>query len=400
MAAESVRPYHRLRVWYRPMRGRDPGEPHRAATPLELLFDLCFVVAVGRAAAELHHAVAENHAADGVVGFLLVFFAIWWAWLNFTWFASAFDTDDVPYRIATFVQIGGGLVLAAGVASAFEGDFTIIVIGYVVMRLALVGQWLRAAAGDPRIRPTALRFALGIALVQAGWVARLAVPEGWLIPSFLVLAAAEMLVPIWAERASAGTTWHAHHIAERYGLFTIIVLGEAVISGTAAVQEGFETGEHTGSLVSLAVAGLAIMFAMWWLYFDQPAHRRLTSFWTTFAWGYGHLLIFASAAAVGAGLEVAVDHVTEHAALSDAAAGMAVTVPVAVFLLSVWLMHIGPRNECRPIAVGFPAAAVLTIAASFVPAPVHVTAGILVALVATVVIATHGEPDPTAAPAS
>jgi len=74
------------------MSGRDPNEEHRAATPLELFFDLAFVVAVASAASELHHAIAEDHVVTGLVGFAVVFFAIWWAWVNFTWFASAYDT--------------------------------------------------------------------------------------------------------------------------------------------------------------------------------------------------------------------------------------------------------------------------------------------------------------------
>jgi low temperature requirement protein LtrA len=73
-------------VWRRPMRARDAAEQHRVATPLELLFDLCFVVAVALAAASLHHAVAENHIASGVLSYAMVFFAIWWAWMNFTKF--------------------------------------------------------------------------------------------------------------------------------------------------------------------------------------------------------------------------------------------------------------------------------------------------------------------------
>ena len=105
---------------FRRMSARDPAESHRAATPLELLYDLCFVVAIAQAAASLHHAMAEGHAAQGLLGFMLVFFAIWWAWMGFAWFASAFDTDDVPYRLKVLVQIVGVLVLAAGVKRAFE----------------------------------------------------------------------------------------------------------------------------------------------------------------------------------------------------------------------------------------------------------------------------------------
>src|SRR4029079_2842267 len=131
-----------------PLAARDPGEEHRASTPLELLFDLCFVVAVGQAAADLHHAVGEQHAAHGLVGYAMVFFAIWWAWMNFSWFASAYDQDDVLYRLLTLVQMSGVLVLATGVDAAFEqADFTRVTVGYVVMRVPMTLQWLRAAAG-------------------------------------------------------------------------------------------------------------------------------------------------------------------------------------------------------------------------------------------------------------
>jgi low temperature requirement protein LtrA len=115
-----------------PMRARSADEPHRVSTPLELFFDLCFVVAVAQAALPLHHSIAEHHVGHGLYGYLTVFFAIWWAWMNFTWFASAYDTDDDVYRITTLVQIAGALVLAAGVEAAFERtDFLLITIGYV-----------------------------------------------------------------------------------------------------------------------------------------------------------------------------------------------------------------------------------------------------------------------------
>src|SRR5262245_46780796 len=107
------------RAWLRPMRPRDIEEAHRAPTPLELLFDLCFVVAVAIAADALHHSIAADHIGSGIASYLMVFFAIWWAWMNVTWFASAYDTDDLAYRLLMFVEIAGVLVLAAGVPRAF-----------------------------------------------------------------------------------------------------------------------------------------------------------------------------------------------------------------------------------------------------------------------------------------
>jgi low temperature requirement protein LtrA len=373
------------------MTGRDRTEEHRASTPLELLFDLCFVVAVSQAGAQLHHSLVEHEIGHGVVYYLIVFFTIWWGWVNFSWFASAFDTDDVPYRIATFVQIVGALVVAAGVPAAWHDNLTTVVVGYVLMRLAMVGQWLRAARQDEAHRPTALRFAAGITVVQIGWVLRLTLPESWFLPSFLVLVAAELLVPAWAERATS-TTWHPRHIVERYGLFTLIVLGESVLAASNALQQALDSGQSTAELISVAVAGLVIVFCMWWLYFDQPGHRRLAQFRHGFVWGQGHYVIFGSAAAVGAGLELVIDYDTHASHLGAAGTALALTVPIALYLLSVWLLHIGPRNECRPIAIGFPAAAVLVVAMSFTPLPVHLAAVVVAALVATTVIATHGEP--------
>ncbi|WP_147508945.1 low temperature requirement protein A, partial [Acinetobacter baumannii] len=103
------------------------------------LFDLIFVVAIATAGQQLHHAIIENHLWHALPSYLIVFFALWWAWMNFSWFASAYDNDDALYRCLTFVQIVGSLVMAAGIPDVFRSqDFDIIIVGYVIMRLALV----------------------------------------------------------------------------------------------------------------------------------------------------------------------------------------------------------------------------------------------------------------------
>ncbi|MEO7296092.1 MAG: low temperature requirement protein A [Candidatus Limnocylindria bacterium] len=208
----------RAQRWHVPMGGRDPAEEHRAATPLELLFDLCFVVAVAQASIALHHELTDGHLVEGVVAYLMVFFAIWWAWINFTWFASAYDTDDVLYRLLTFVQIAGVLVIAAGVARAFEGlDYVTITVGYLIMRVGLVVQWLRAAREHGvRGGRTAMRYAIGIGVLQIGWIARLFLPREVAAAAFPVLVALEMAVPWWAERGRRHTlAWRPHRRAFR-----------------------------------------------------------------------------------------------------------------------------------------------------------------------------------------
>jgi low temperature requirement protein LtrA len=369
------------RRWYRPMIARDVDEAHRVSTPLELLFDLCFVVAVSQAAARLHHALSGGQTGHGVGQYLLVFFAIWWAWMNFTWFASAYDTDDVLYRITTLIQITGALILAAGVPRAFEhNDTTVAVVGYVVMRLALVSQWVRAAIADPERRRTAIRFAVGVTLVQVAWVARLWIPDNLAVASFLFLVACELAVPVFAERAEH-TTWHPSHIAERYGLFTIIVLGEVVLAATTAIQAAFDTGAHRGEVLEITVAGLLTVFSMWWLYFDRPGAHELRTGLFAFRFGYLHYFVFAAAAAVGAGLVVNVDHAFGEAAMSARGAAYTIAIPVAVYLVSVFAVH-QRSSEAGLRAVALPVAAVLVLLAPLLPAALPIIAGILVALVA------------------
>lgn len=363
------------------MRARNADEEHRPATPLELFFDLCFVVAVAQAAAQLHHALAENHAAAGLVSYLAVFFAIWWAWMNFTWFASAYDNDDVPYRVAAMVQIIGALILAAGVPRAFENhDFDVVFLGYGVMRIGLVALWLRAARTDRERRATAVRYAVGLTAAMGGWSVMLA-SGSWPMWGWWLMAAVELAVPIWAER-SARTSWHPHHIAERYGLFTIIVLGESVLAATVAVQSALDEQGSTAALLSIIGGGLLTVFSLWWLYFAKPAHRLLASSRAAFRWGYGHYFVFASAAAVGAGLAVNVDHVSGAAHLPAWAVGATVTVPVAAYLLTLWILHLRPHHSGRAHQVLPPAGAALVLGATAVPHTVLVTGLLLAVLVA------------------
>ncbi|MEV1076957.1 low temperature requirement protein A [Streptomyces sp. NPDC050211] len=372
------------------MPGRDPGEPHRTATSLELLFDLCFVIAVAQASGSLSTAVTGGHYITGSVRFALVFFTIWWAWMNFTWFASAYDPDDVPYRLTVLVQITGSLVLAAGVPRAFEdGDLRVITLGYAVLRTALAALWLRAARSDPGRRRTALRFAAGVTGCQIGWLGMLLLPATEQLPAIIVLIVAEVSVPMWAQSAGM-TPWHPHHIAERYELFTLIVLGESVAAAVAAIHSALDRHHNAGALYMLAAGGLLMVFAMWWLYFARPAHTLLATTHQAhrqrFTWAYGHYLIFASAAAEGAGLAAYAQVITRRTDVPSPAAGAAVTMPVAIFLITVWAIHVRPHQRSDVEQHAFPAVAVAVLAAALSPAPALVAGLPAAALVVVVTV--------------
>ncbi|QNE48275.1 low temperature requirement protein A [Glaciihabitans sp. INWT7] len=392
------------------MSGRDIDEENRVSSSLELLFDLTFVVAVAQIAVQLARTITAGTAlTDGVGPYLMVFFAIWWAWLNFTWFASAYDTDDLPYRLATMVQMGGVLVLAAGVQSAFDKQqYLGITLGYFIMRVGLVGQWVRAGIENPDGRRTAFRYAGAITIVQLGWIARLLLPPELGALSFIVLALADVSVPLWAERTGL-TPWHPHHIAERYGLFTIILLGESVSAVTIAVQKALDLSGVSVSLVVVALGGLVLLFGLWWLYFLEPAGDGLASHRSrSFLWGYGHYALFAAIAAIGAALEVAVEAGTSgngtpeagaveagtieagtHAAISPPIVGYALAIPVALFFVLLYLLHAAIEEQVatRPLALAVAAATVLLVplGAPFYGVPMTI---VLIALVTSALTAT------------
>lgn len=377
------------RRWVVPMRGREPDEAHRASTPLELFFDLVIVVAIAVAASSLHHAIADDDLLDGVMGYLLTFFAIWWAWMSFTWFAAGYDTDDVPYRLAVFVQMAGAIIIAAGIGRAFEGgDWALVLLGYVVMRVALVGQWLRAARDDPAHRTQNIRWAVGTAAMQAIWVlAYLLVPAESFALVFLLLVAGELAVPIVATR-DLPTRWHPEHIAERYGLLTIIVLGETVLAGATAFGSVADEAFSDFELLFLAVGALLLVFAMWWLYFERPSDDLLTSRARAFEWGYGHYVIWIAAAAVGAGIAVGVDVLTDHAAVDLSVAGAAVAIPVALYLAGIWLLHDVPRSMSRLRTALSPLAIALVLLTPLAPQPIFLTGAIVVGLLAAKIVTT------------
>jgi len=204
----------------------------------------------------------------------------------------------------------------------------------------------------------ALRYAGGVLLCQVGWLG-LFLPEPARLWAFLVMVIVELSVPLYAEKDFT-TSWHPHHISERYGLFTIIVLGETIAAATVAVKSGVDEHDALGELLPIAVGGLLIVFSAWWIYFAVTIHGRLRSNGQAFLWGYGHYVIFASAAAIGAGLEVAVEQAVGKAHISTLAASAAVTLPTALYLLTVWVLH------ARHFKVGMAQQLVLPIAASLV----------------------------------
>lgn len=333
----------------RQMRGRDPHEGHRVASPLELLFDLTFAASFSLASSQLAHALAEGNYAAALLGFGFASFAICWAWINFSWFSSAYDTDDWIFRVVTMVQMVGVLVLAIGLPRMFASiergehpDNSVMVLGYVIMRVALVFQWLRAAKQDPARRRACLTYASAILIAQVGWVVQIVVDytvkETIILSGILVFI--EFAGPLLAERKDGGTPWHAHHIAERHSLFAIIALGEGVVGTVAALSAVVEQQGWTVDAALVGIAGTGLTFGMWWVYYLVPSAQILDAYrQRAFVWGYGQMLIVTSIVATGAGLHVAAYFIEHKTHISAFATLLTVAVPVGAFLALIYVLY-------------------------------------------------------------
>ena len=333
---------HRLR----PMTGRDPQERGRPSSPLELLYDLTYVIAFAAAAELLARQITEGRVAPAIGAYVFAIFSVSWAWLNFAWFASAYDNDDAVFRIATIVQMIGVIILTFGLPLSFSDaaagkspNNLLMVVGYIVMRVPLVALWLRAARQDLARRRIALTYAVVIAIVQTGWLltAVAGAPVWPTIAALVVLAVVEMAAPVVVERRLGDVPWNAGHIAERFSLLTIITLGEVVAATTAAVAALTQAQGWSIAAVVIISAGLILAAGFWWAYFLIPS-RTILEKWPerTFAWRYAHLPMFGAIAAVGAGLRVTAAAV-EDDNLSVAQIAAALAVPVAAVVLMIFV---------------------------------------------------------------
>lgn len=318
---------HPMAALLRPVIMRSNAEEHRPATTLELLFDLCFVVAVAALAAELHHDLSHDHVLDGAVTYALLFVPIWWAWMSYSWFATAFDNDDVGFRLLTGAQMLGVLGVAAAIPAAADDDYAPFTVAYTFMRLPLVVQWLRAAHDDPAHRRFAQRYAVGTLAAQTLWLAGLLTPEPARPTIWITALAVELGTPLLAVRASPGRVFHPGHITERYGLFTIIVLGETILAVSIAIRDSLAAEQLAGPGLLTATAALLIAFALWWTYFDSVGAEGLTrNRRAAFIWGYGHYVLFAALAAIGAATQAQIEQHLTSQDPSSAPLGVAVTV--------------------------------------------------------------------------
>ena len=359
----------------RRLTARDPNETHRAATQLELFFDLVIVIGLAALTASMHHEVSAGHGLESLPMFAMGFVSLWWIWTNFTWFATSFDNDDSVYRFLVMIMMGGAAMFAGGIAHIFATqDATFGTFGWVIMRLALVMLWLRAARHNPQFVTVARIYAFGLVSIQILWVTFVILvpsddPNLLMIGGLLFLL--EIAVPFIADRFGH-LPFHRKHLIERYGLLNIIVLGEGVLS-VALIFGSLHGQDIDVGLIFTGVSAMAVICAMWWFYFlESEEHLASSRHFHVGLWSFTHVLIFGGGTLVGAGMAAYLDVLTDHSHTNLTAVSGFTNGSIAAYVFGLWLVRdvfldIGWRSHVPLVT------ALILLLACFFATPLWVT---------------------------
>lgn len=283
--------------WAAPQLRTDEEEQRERRTSwLELFYDLVFVVVVSEAA----HYLAEHVSPAGVFGYTLLFLALWWAWIGGTFYTERFETNDVSYRLIVFLQMIPVAAMAIFAHGALGETGPQFALSYAALRVLVIAIWLRAGWHNPPFRPVANRYAAGFLLSVLLFVASAFVEPPlrfalWSLGLLIDLVTPIFTLPLQRSLPRLSTS----RIPERFGLFVIIVLGEAIVGVVRGVAE--QTQLSLGIALT-GVLGLAVVFGLWWVYFDYVARRVPRPGFLQLLWNYGHLPLVMSIAAIGAGV--------------------------------------------------------------------------------------------------
>jgi low temperature requirement protein LtrA len=277
------------RRWLRPpqLRTLDTDQDERHATWLELFFDLVFVISI----AEVVHTLEDYRTLADFAGAAGLFVAVWWAWVGYTVYADRFDTDDLLHRALVLAGMLAVIAMALSIHDALHGGSARFALAFVAVRgiVLLLNLYLTA-------------FSFGASL----WLVSVLVPEPARYLLWGVALVVELSAPWVGRHQIARAPIHASHLVERFGLFTLIVLGESVISVAQGVASSTAKGDWTAAMAAAAVAGFLAVACLWWLYFDRLEDGTIRSVLRGLIWNYAHLPLLAGLVSVALGTEFAV----------------------------------------------------------------------------------------------
>ncbi len=307
-------PASSFRKWWRPPRAARDRDKHRSVTFLELFYDLVYVVVI----AEIGHFLATHVTSTGLFEAAFLFVLVWIAWFNGSLYHDIHGHNDVRTRTFTFAQMLAVAAMAVFVHSAFGDGATGFALSYAAYQVIVAYLWWRTGHADPDHRPMSGPYSLAIFVSAAIFVASVFVPDTartamWSVALLISMSIGGViyLIPIdpRLEAHRAESLRFTPSAVERFGLFTIIVLGEVIVG----VVQGVAGHEHlTWTVAGTAALGMLVSIGLWWLYFDTVSHRKpIETLGRTFAWIYLHLATTMAIMASGAATLNVVEHAGE-----------------------------------------------------------------------------------------
>jgi low temperature requirement protein LtrA len=348
-------------------------------TPLELFFDLVFVLALTQCTT----LIADTPTWGGMLRGVLVLGMLWWSWTGYAWLTSVLDPEEGAVRLAIFAAMAAFLVAALCVPHAFGSEALLFACAYAVVRVAHIVLFMLASREDPALRRSVLMLAVSTA-VGAGLLFAAAAASGELRVALWGVA---LLLDTGGPLLFGQEGWKLvpGHFAERHGLIVIIALGESIVAIGVGARASIDAG-----IVAASALGMVVAAALWWVYFDVTAivaRRRLAKAApgreqnniARDSYSYLHFPMIAGIALLAVGLKVTLAHVGDELALVPAVAllggaALYLLAHVAFRMRNVHTLSVR-RLVCAlvllallPAAVSLPALATLGILAGLLSA--------------------------------
>ena len=323
------------------------NEKERHATWLELFFDLVFVVIISQLSHFLLHEISLLRSLE----FLFLFIPVWWAWIGVTFYSTRFYSDDVGHRLLLLLQMGGAGAMAVNISGAFNNTFSGFAISYAFIRFILIVEYIRVyktSTIKTSISPKPLlkRYIIGFSIAAVVWfisafVATSEIRTGlWIIGLIIDFA-----TPITAGKLHSQFAPNISHLPERMGLFTLIVLGESIVS----IVIGMSDQQWNTYSVVVSSLGLCISFSLWWLYFDSSGRMPIqilvekSNIVIYSIWLYIHFPLVVAITAVGVGIRHLISN-EQYFPLTVSDLWL-ICISVSIFLVSQGILYLISRNN-------------------------------------------------------
>ncbi|TAJ19811.1 MAG: low temperature requirement protein A [Dehalococcoidia bacterium] len=366
-------------LWHPPaLRGASHEAGGSAVSWTELFYDLVFVVAIANLGRRFVSEPTPAHAVE----FVALFGMLWWAWASITFLVDRYESDDPLSRLLAVAQMLGVAGFAAAVANPadLEAIAVALAVSYTVTRLALIAMYVRVWRHIEVSRPLVGGYLRGFGTDAALWIVSIVIPSPARYAVWLLAMVISLATPWLMRREQARSPLSTSHLPERFGLFTILVLGESV---TAVVAGLHAEGTHAATFLS-AGAAFVVATGLWWVYFDnfegsvvrRDPNRRHD--WRPTAWIYGHFPLVVSLTLVGDGMAhlIGSDIHQEHALLLICGMGFAGSLAaMALILMSTAGGVVASRRRRATVRmVGALLALAVAVGASHLSLPVYLAA--------------------------